>query len=135
MLYGGFVGIEEDIKTGKFFGLGALQALVKKRKADEKNIRQIVKDRQRNLEFKDPKANIMTLAKGIRLIAKEHPESAQLLNAIILLTQKFTRTHEQALEIIAKESRKPVQFVRDRELEAVKRVMDAIESSLILQLA
>lgn len=129
------MGIEEDKKSGKFLGIGALKALVEKRKAEKHNIRKIVKERQDFLQFNKPKANLVTLAKGIRMIQKDYPEAATLLNTIILLTVKFTRTHEQALEIIAKEAKKPIWFVKQQEQEAVRRVMDAIESSAILQLA
>jgi hypothetical protein len=94
-----------------------------------------VKERQDALLYNDPAANIRSLVKGIRLIQNEYPDSAKLLSSIVLLTQRFTRSHEQAIEIIAAEVKKPIQFIRDRELEAVRRVMDALESSRILQLA
>jgi hypothetical protein len=129
------MGIENDIKAGRFLGLDALQWMVRKRKDEKKNIRAIVKERQDALLYNDPKANIGSLVKGIGLIKKEYPDSARLLSTIVLLTQRFTRSHEQALEIIALEVKKPIQFIRDRELEAVRRVMDALESSRILQLA
>jgi len=129
------MGVENDIKAGRFLGLDALLWMVRKRQAEKKDIRRIVQERQDALQYNDPRANIMSLVKGIRLIQKEHPDSAKLLSTIVLLTQRFTRSHEQALEIIALEIKKPIQFIRDRELEAVRRVMDALESSKILQLA
>ena len=63
------------------------------------------------------------------------PEAAQLLNAIIILTFKRQVPHDKAIEIIALETKKSIQFVLDKEIIAVRRVMDAIESSKILQLA
>jgi len=131
------MSIENELKSGKFLGLDALKRLVGLRKDEQKNekgFRKLVLNRQ-DEAFHDPKANIAALAKGVRLIQKEHPEAASLLATIILLTQRFTRSHEQAIAIIAKETKKSMQYVRDRELEAVKRVMDALESSKIIQLA
>jgi CRISPR/Cas system CSM-associated protein Csm4 (group 5 of RAMP superfamily) len=129
------MSIENDLKSGKFLGLDALQKLVNKRKDEKKNIRGIVKERQDHIRFTSPRANISTLAKGIELIRKEYPDAAKLLATIIVLTQKFTRTHEQAIEIIALETKKPIWFVYEKEKEAVRMIMDKIESSAILQLA
>lgn len=129
------MGINEDILTGKFLGIGALKALVAKRKEEALTGKEDAKRRQALLAWKSPRQNIMTLAKGIRLIQAEHPEAAQLLNAIIILTFKRQVPHDKAIEIIALETKKSIQFVLDKELVAVRRVMDAIESSKILQLA
>lgn len=129
------MSIENEIKSGKFLGLDALKRLVAKRKDDKATLRADVKARQAAIQFTSPKAQLATLAKGITLIKKEYPEAAQLLSTIVLLTQKFTRTHEQAIELIALETKKPIWFVHEKEKEAIRIVMDRIESSAILQLA
>ena len=131
------MSLENDLKSGRFLGLDSLEKMVRKAKAeqkDQKAFRKIVLARQSE-EYNDPKANLRALAKGVKLIQHEWPELASLLATIILLTQKFTRTHEQAIAIIAKEVNKPIQFIRGKELEAVRRVMDALESSKIIQVA
>ena len=131
------MSLENDLRSGKFLGLDALEKMVRKAKAEQKDpkaFRKLVIARQES-EYNDPKANLSALAKGVKLIQKEWPEQASLLATILLLTQKFTRTHEQAIAIIAKEVNKPIQFVRGMELEAVRRVMDALESSRIIQVA
>ena len=129
------MGINEDILTGNFLPIGALEALISKRKEEALTAREDVRKKQARLTWNSPRANLMTLAKGIRLIAKEYPEAAQLLNAIIILTFKRQVPHDKAIEIIALETKKSVQFVLEKELVAVRRVMDAIESSKIFQLA
>lgn len=129
------MGINEDILTGKFLPIGALKALISKRKEEAVTGKEDARRRQAKLAWNSPRANLMTLAKGIRLITKEYPEAAQLLNAIIILTFKRKVPHDKAIEIIALETKKTIQFVLDKEIIAVRRVMGAIESSKILQLA
>ena len=129
------MGIQEDLQAGKFLGIDDLKKMVKMRQAEEPHARSIAKARQSAADFQDPKANVLSLIRGVSLIQNKHPEAAKLLSTIILLTQKFRRTHEEAIAIIATEAKQSLQFVRNKELEAVKRVMDAIESSAILQLA
>ena len=129
------MGIENDLKLGKTMGIDGLQKMVRMRQSEEKDIRKTVLERQKDAKLQNPKANIATLAKGIRMIQTKYPVEARLLSSILLLTHRFTRTHDQAIEIVAKEVKKPIGFIESMEKVAIRRVMDAIASSKIIQFA
>ena len=128
------MGIEQKLKSGRFLGIDDLKQLVGLRKEESKDIRRIVRERQANAQFENPKANVEMLIRGAKLIEKSHPDHARLINAMLLLTIKFQRTHEEALEIVSRETKKTIEFVSKMEKDAIKCVMDALESSRIIQI-
>lgn len=118
------MGIEDVAKSGKPLSIGELQALVTKRKGDD--VRADALKKSYPINYGNPEERMATLSRGISLIEKDRPEHARLLKAVVMLTNQFMRTRQEAIELIAETLKKPIEFVEQREKEALSYVRDRL---------